>query len=94
VGGAVVPAAARHHQQVGPVRVELAVGPDPEAVGAGDLGRPVERDQVDLEVGAALGGVAQHLQGADGVQLIEPLEHDNGDPHLVLLPGWTSARAA
>ena len=66
-----------------------------EAVGAGHLGRPVERDQVHLEVGVAHGGgVAQHLQGADGVQFVEPLEHDHGDPHAALLPGWTSGRAA
>jgi hypothetical protein len=86
--GAVVPATARDHHHVGPVRVERAVGPDPEAVGAGDLGRPVERDQVHLEVDVAHGGgVAQHLQGPDGVQLVEPLEHDHGDPHLALLSG-------
>jgi hypothetical protein len=95
LGGAVVPAAARHHQQVGPVRVERAVGPDPEAVGPGDLGRPVERDQVHLEAGAAHGGgVAQHLQWTDGVQLVEPLEHHDGDPHPALPSGWTLVRAA
>jgi hypothetical protein len=64
-------------------------------MGAGDLGRPVERHQVDRQVGAAHGrGVAQHLQRADGIQLVEAVEHDHRDPHLALLPGWTLARAA
>ena len=51
LGAAVVPAAG-DHQQVGPAWVERAVGPDHQAMGAGDLGRPVEGDQLHLEVGA------------------------------------------
>jgi hypothetical protein len=62
---------------------------------AGDLGRPVEGDQVHRQAVSAHGrGVAQHLQGTDRIQLVEPLEHHDSNPHPVLLPGWTLARAA
>jgi hypothetical protein len=64
-------------------------------VGAGDLGCPVEGDQVHRQVGVAHGGgVAQHLQGADGVQLVEAFEHDHRDSHLALLQAglWSERR--
>ena len=83
-GAAVVPPAAGHDDDVRSLLDgQAAVRPDAEAVGRDDLVPAVEREQLDLEVGAAARRDPEHLEGPDRVELLEALEEEDSDAHVV-----------
>ena len=84
---AIVPAAARHDEQVRSALVKSAVRNQPGAAAGLDHVLALERHERGVDVTAELRRSPKHLVRPDGVEFVESLEQEDCDVHT---SDWTA----